>query len=219
MIRILRDSITDFDGDVIVNAAKPSLMGGGGVDGVIHRAAGSGLLLACCQIQVVAKESLFRCTGCSWKGNPDGFPTGPCPECGARMENTPRVSFRGPHAALMSNDIRCPTGEARITPGFNLRARTVVHTVGPVYAQHTPEQAGELLASAYRSSCQLAVDCGFQTIAFPAISCGIYGFPIPQAAKIAVETCLEFKGMLQVSFYLFDEECYRSWSLFLETLQ
>ncbi len=124
--------ITTLDVDVIVNAANSSLLGGGGVDGAIHRAAGPGLVEEC------------RTIG------------------------------------------GCPTGEARITSGYNLLARHVIHTVGPIWSGGNQQEA-ELLAACYTSCFQLIEHYRLQTIAFPAISTGIYGFPKEQAAGIAVE--------------------------------
>ena len=129
--------ITGLDVDAIVNAANERMLGGGGVDGAIHRAAGPRLVEACRAIPEVRPG------------------------------------------------VRCPTGEARLTPGFDLPARFVIHTVGPVWQGG---QAGEdqLLASCYRTSLELAEAHAVGSIAFPAISCGIYGFPIQRASSIAV---------------------------------
>jgi O-acetyl-ADP-ribose deacetylase (regulator of RNase III) len=132
-IDIVHGDITKLDVDAIVNAANTTLLGGGGVDGAIHRAAGPELLA----------------------------------ECGA---------LGG-----------CRPGEAKLTRGYKLPTRYVIHTVGPVW---TGGKAGErqTLTNCYRNSLQLAVENGIKTIAFPAISCGAYRYPIPQAAQIAVET-------------------------------
>ncbi|HEX4338693.1 MAG TPA: O-acetyl-ADP-ribose deacetylase [Polyangiaceae bacterium] len=142
-VDILRDDITHLDVDAIVNAANERMLGGGGVDGAIHRAAGPELVAACRKV------------------------------------------------AEVRPGVRCPTGEARITPGFRLVARHVIHTVGPVW--HGGGQ-GEpaLLAACYRSSLALAAEHGVRSIAFPAISCGVYGYPVTDAAVIATRTVNEF---------------------------
>jgi O-acetyl-ADP-ribose deacetylase (regulator of RNase III) len=159
-IDVLRADITTLDVDAIVNAANERMLGGGGVDGAIHRAAGRELLEACRQIPEVRPG------------------------------------------------VRCPTGEARLTPGFRLPARYVIHTVGPVWRGGARGEA-ELLASCYRQSFMLARDTGIRTIAFPAISCGIYGYPVEDAATIAVR---EVRAFLQqhdvpdrVALVAFDE--------------
>lgn len=136
-LTVVRGDITTLDVDAIVNAANTGLLGGGGVDGAIHRAAGPELLAACRALPEV------------------------------------------------SPGVRCPTGEARITPGFRLKARYVIHTAGPVWHGGGRHER-ELLASCYRNSLALARDYQVQSIAVPAISCGIYGFPIDEAAQIAV---------------------------------
>jgi len=137
MIKVIQGDITTLAMDAIVNAANQVMLGGGGVDGAIHRAAGRELFEACLKV-------------------PEARP-----------------------------GVRCPTGEARITPGFRLPAKFVIHTVGPVYrnGQHgEPEK----LAACYRNSLALAEENGCKSIAFPCISTGVYGYPIEDAAKIAV---------------------------------
>jgi O-acetyl-ADP-ribose deacetylase len=130
-IEVVQADITTLPVDAIVNAANSSLLGGGGVDGAIHRAAGPRLL-----------------------------------------EATRKIGG-------------CPTGQARLTPGFDLPAKWVIHTVGPVWqGGHAGED--ELLASCYRESLKLAASVGATTIAFPAISTGAYGFPVGRAARIAI---------------------------------
>jgi|SRR5688572_14474896 len=136
-LTVVRADITTLDVDAIVNAAHTGLLGGGGVDGAIHRAAGPELLAA----------------------------------CRALPEIRPGV--------------RCLTGDACITPGFRLKARFVIHTAGPVWRGGTQGEH-ELLASCYRNSMALARTHNVESMAFPAISCGIYGFPIDEAAQIAV---------------------------------
>ena len=136
IVELVQGDIVAQDVDAIVNAANTSLLGGGGVDGAIHRAAGPELLAEC------------RTIG------------------------------------------GCPTGEARITKGYRLKARHVIHTVGPIY--HARSRDAELLASAYRSSLQLASQHGIKTIAFPSISTGVYSYPLDQAAPIALKTVKEY---------------------------
>ena len=166
-IRLVQGDITRAEVDAIVNAANPVMLGGGGVDGAIHRAAGPSLLEACRAIPSI-----------------DG--------------------------------IRCPTGEARITHAGELAARFVIHTVGPRY--HADPNPHRLLASAYRNSLDLALAHECRTVAFPAISCGVYGYPLDEAGAIAFATCSEERFQtLGISFYLFGEEIQRTWTPLLGT--
>jgi O-acetyl-ADP-ribose deacetylase (regulator of RNase III) len=137
MIEVIEADLTTLRVDAIVNAANESLLGGGGVDGAIHRAAGADLLEACRAL----------------------------PE--------------------QAHGVRCPTGEARITPGFRLPARWIIHTVGPVWRGGAHGEP-DLLAACYRNSLLLADAHGVSRIAFPAISCGVYGYPVEAAVTIAV---------------------------------
>lgn len=159
-VLLIRGDITDQETDAIVNAANPSLMGGGGVDGSIHRKGGPAILAECRMIR-----------SSKW---PNGL----------------------------------PTGEAVITSGGSLKARYVIHTVGPIYSGGGGNE-DELLAKAYRSSLSLALEKGFKTISFPSISTGAYGFPIDKASKIALRSAMEFlqenNGIEEVRFVLFSE--------------
>ena len=136
-IEVIEADITTLRVDAIVNAANETLLGGGGVDGAIHRAAGPDLHAACRALPQIRPN------------------------------------------------IRCPTGQARMTPGFRLPARLVIHTVGPVWRGGASGEP-DLLAACYRESLRLARDHGVDSIAFPAISCGVYGYPLAAAAAIAV---------------------------------
>ena len=153
----MRGDITKLDVDAIVNAANTTLLGGGGVDGAIHRAAGPELLAEC------------RTLG------------------------------------------GCRLGEAKITRGYRLPARFVIHTVGPIWRGGKHGES-ETLANCYRNSLQLAVENGIKTIAFPAISCGAYDYPIQEAAQIALGTTREFlateERIEKVIFVLWGEEIY-----------
>ncbi len=144
--------------DVVVNAANPKMLGGGGVDGALHRAAGPKLLEACRKVKPV-------------------------------------------------NGIRCPFGESRITSAGNLNAKFVIHTVGPIYRN---DKSPELtLKSAYSSACDLALENGCESIAFPAISCGAYGFPHEAAVNIALSVCRDSKySGLSIYFYIYEKALY-----------
>ena len=166
-IEILEGDITGIGADAIVNAANNSLLGGGGVDGAIHRAAGPSLLSECRRLQ------------------------------------------------------GCETGQAKITKGYNLPASHVIHTVGPIYSGKETDSL--LLSSCYRESLRLAEENGLATIAFPAISCGVYGYPIGDAAKIALDTvCGRLAGgsqLKKVMFVLFSKEYYNIYAEYLEELK
>jgi O-acetyl-ADP-ribose deacetylase (regulator of RNase III) len=157
-IKVYLGDITKLEVDAIVNAANRSLLGGGGVDDAIHRAAGKQLLAEC-------------------------------------------KTLGG-----------CQTGEAKLTKGYNLPAKFVIHTVGPVWRGGNNRET-ELLANCYRNSLQLAVQNEVKTIAFPAISTGVYGFPKQKAAQIALREVANFlknnKQLKQVIFVCFDNENYQ----------
>ena len=151
-IKIIKGDITTLDCDAIVNAANSSLLGGGGVDGAIHYAAGPELLAEC----------------------------------------------RTLHG--------CKTGEAKITKGYKLPARFVIHTVGPIYFEHTPSEAEVLLTSCYENSLNLAKEKRVKTIAFPLISAGVYGYPQSDAIRVAIETMkLHQDDFDEITLVLFGE--------------
>ena len=156
-IEILRGDITTLAVDAIVNAANTTLLGGGGVDGAIHRAAGPELRAKC-------------------------------------------ATLGG-----------CESGEAKITPGYRLPARFVIHTVGPIWRGGKHDEA-RILANCYRNSLRVAVENEIKMLAFPAISCGAYGYPLQEAAQIALATTREFLASAgsihKVSFVLWGDDVY-----------
>ena len=164
---VVRGDITRLAVDAIVNAANSSLLGGGGVDGAIHRAAGPELVAAC------------RVLG------------------------------------------GCETGDAKITPGFRLPAKFVIHTVGPVWRGGTNGEP-ELLRSCYRRSLEVAIENGVRSIAFPAISCGIYRFPADEAVRIAIATTLDVlphtPRVHRVIYACFDEAMFERYEAALARL-
>ena len=158
-ISLVRGDITTQEVDAIVNAANSSLLGGGGVDGAIHRAGGPAILAECREIRQTT--------------HPDGL----------------------------------PTGEAVATGAGELPARWVIHTVGPVYGR-TEDDAG-LLTSCYRRSLQVADELGARSVAFPAISTGVYGYPIVEASRVAVNALIGLPtSVVDVRFVLFDQTAY-----------
>ena len=166
-VRIVSGDITTLRVDAIVNAANQSLLGGGGVDGAIHRAAGPELLAKCSKLG------------------------------------------------------GCATGDAKLTRGYRLPARYVIHAVGPVWRGGKSGE-DELLASCYRRSLELALEHGLRTIAFPSISTGAYGFPFERAARIAYRTVVEFlaehPGIEEVFFVCFGEAAKEAYERALEDL-
>jgi len=165
-IKILQGDITALKLDAIVNAANTTLLGGGGVDGAIHRAAGPELLNECRKIG------------------------------------------------------GCPTGEARITRAYNLPAKYVIHTVGPIYQGR--EKDRRLLADCYSNSLKLAVKNNITSIAFPAISCGAYGYPVKEACRIAMDTICQFletnSTLKTVVFILYSAGTYKVYEEYLKDL-
>jgi O-acetyl-ADP-ribose deacetylase (regulator of RNase III) len=132
--------------------------------------------------------------------------------CGAIFRAAGRAELAAACQAVpeVGPGVRCPTGEARITPGFALAARHVIHAVGPVYA--SVDDSAPLLRGAYAASLRLANEHGLATIAFPAISCGIFGYPVDEAAPLAIATCREHAGALrEVRLVLFGADAYEQW--------
>jgi O-acetyl-ADP-ribose deacetylase (regulator of RNase III) len=167
-LELVEGDITAQDTDAIVNAANPSLLGGGGVDGAIHRAAGPELLAEC------------RTLG------------------------------------------GCRTGDAKITKGYRLKARHVIHTVGPVYHREGSTRSAQLLASAYRRSLEVASENNLRSVAFPSISTGAYGYPLEEAAPIALQTAIDYlrahTDMELVRFVLYGQHAYQVYERALQDI-
>ena len=166
IIEIVKADITKLNVDAIVNAANSSLLGGGGVDGAIHRAAGPKLLEECKKLN------------------------------------------------------GCKTGEAKITQGYNLQSKFVIHTVGPIWNGGNYNE-DELLTNCYLNSLKLAVENKIKTIAFPAISTGVYGFPLERAAQIAIKAVKKFihsdKSIQKIIFVCFDDRAYQTYKINVTT--
>ena len=169
-LELVQGDITAQDTEAIVNAANSSLLGGGGVDGAIHRAGGPDILAEC------------RLLG------------------------------------------GCAPGDAKITTGGRLKAKYVIHAVGPIYWQQGAERAAELLASAYRRSLEVAAEHGVDSVAFPAISTGAYGYPMDEAAQVALQTVLDYlhtqdsEGIRLVRFVLYGAQAYQVFQRVLSQL-
>jgi O-acetyl-ADP-ribose deacetylase (regulator of RNase III) len=167
-LELVEGDITTQDTDAIVNAANTSLLGGGGVDGAIHRAAGPALLTEC------------RTLG------------------------------------------GCRTGEAKITRGYRLKARHVIHTVGPVYHREGPDRSAELLTSAYRRSLEVASANDLRSVSFPSISTGAYGYPLEEAAPIALQTAIDYleahTDIELVRFVLYGQHAYKVYERALQSI-
>jgi O-acetyl-ADP-ribose deacetylase (regulator of RNase III) len=170
VLELVEGDITQQDTEAIVNAANNSLLGGGGVDGAIHRAGGPEILAECRKLG------------------------------------------------------GCPTGEAKITTGGRLKARYVIHTVGPVYWHEGAERSAELLASAYRRSLEVAAENGVRSLAFPSISTGAYGYPLDEAAPVALRTVMDYLsgqangGIELVRFVLYGRRAYEIYDRVLRQL-
>lgn len=168
-IEIFQGDIIKAKVDIIVNAANPKMLGGGGVDGAIHQAAGPKLLEACRRVKA-------------------------------------------------TNGIRCPFGEARITDAGSLSAKYIIHAVGPRYRHE--KQPEKLLTSVYQQSMDLALEHECSSIAFPALSCGAYGYPAKEASEIALKVCANSKyNNVNIEFYLFTKDLYEIWIKTLKNLR
>jgi len=189
-LTIVHGDITAFDGDAIVNAANPIMLGGGGVDGAIHRAAGPGLLEACKDVWADETKSAL----------------------GGGMGGSKGVILSG---------VRCPTGHVVPTPAFDLPCKWVFHAAGPIWpgsmlssGQHSVTEARKLLTRCFHRPAALALVMGLKSIAYPAISAGVYGCPMPECARIFMEWfAARPANPLEVTLVLFDEPQLELWRM------
>lgn len=184
-ISIIRGDITKLKVDVIVNAANEKMLGGAGVDGAIHKAAGPNLLYECSLLKVVK-----------------------------RVRSDIPVGHDGVGPIYKYEDYRCLPGNVIKTDAYSLPCKAIIHAVGPRYNQLDPLEAHELLRQCYYKACEETLYHGYKSVAFPCISTGVFGFPLSKACEIAMDTCLGFESDdLRVTFCIFDEENFTEYYL------